>query len=452
MTTATIETPTMLRMAAPRGLRGGKVDRENFQLFGVSVITAGQPKGHAFFADGEFVDQVIDAGNKVPGGVMMRFNHPSFGGGGKMGDQLARATNFRRVKGRAVADATFIDAAINNLPERVNFVMDLAEKDPDMFGLSIALERDRKAEEKFLLKNGATKVIDVWGTWIDITGFKSPDKKNKLNFPHLRLKTLEAADFVDKPALNPKGLFAAGDCGCEMNRMLAYAVGVDDQAGEDPFLGEQFKEAREIVKTMLSARGMHITSRPVVGSEPEQQTREGADMDLKDVKANELRAENPALVTELESAAKGDEVARFKALKDAFPDRPEFAMAQFEAGSTIEQAKVALCDVLQAEILEAKKAPTAAEAAATAAAAAAATTAGAATGTTAIPHGDSGIEGGGGCAFLQRAEELAEKEGIDRVVALKRLAKREPKLYTDYMAWASANPVPKGRGGSFKRV
>jgi len=98
------------------------------------------------------------------------------------------------------------------------YIMDLAEQDPEAFGMSLAYAPDVRAEQQFIADN-----LD------ENDDFRSPDAGNVRNQPHARLATLRAVDAVDDPAANPAGLFhARQDVPMMGDALLSFLFGLSD--------------------------------------------------------------------------------------------------------------------------------------------------------------------------------------------------------------------------------
>lgn len=185
----------------------------------VSVITRGEALGHDMWADETFLSQVAAAMNSQPKGIKSRLTHPSLSadGTGKFLGRLKGA----RVDGNQVKSDQHLSRAATRSPDGdlAGYVMDLAEEDPEAFGLSIVFEFDmgemNRFRDKHMTADGA---------------FLSPDPDNLNNLPHVRLHKLHAADVVDDPAANPDGLFHRDQqIAVEADALLAYAAGLNDE-------------------------------------------------------------------------------------------------------------------------------------------------------------------------------------------------------------------------------
>lgn len=197
---------------------------------GFSVITRGEAFGHEMWIDHVMLSQVAEALNGMKEGLKSRFAHPDMSGDG-IGTSVGKAFNARVEGDRVLADLHILQSA-HEAPDGDlgSYVMQLAQEAPDSFGTSIAFYADRAAEKAFEAEH-----TDDQGRFV------SPDKKNRHNFRHVRLRNLRAVDVVDEPAANPEGMFHAGpfellEAG---DRVLEFVFGLSDQAppalaGMDP--------------------------------------------------------------------------------------------------------------------------------------------------------------------------------------------------------------------------
>jgi signal peptide peptidase SppA len=155
---------------------------------------------------------------------------------------------------------------------------------------------------------------------------------------------------------------------------------------------------------------------------------------------------------EAAKAAAQAERKRLGDLKAAFPKHLEFALAQFDAGSTVEQAKLAFVPVLERELEQEKKASAdARELAAKAQAQAAATPppppppAGAAPLATKI-----GGETAGAKDFMALVNEHAEKAKCSKKVAMEKVSTENPQAH---FAWLRSQPAPsRTSSAEYRRV
>lgn len=130
------------------------------------------------------------------------------------------------------------------------------------------------------------------------------------------------------------------------------------------------------------------------------------------------------------TSARDEERKRVRDIKAAFPEDREFALEQIEDGATLQEAKVAYCDHLQAKAKETEK-----KHAEELAAARKGASAPAQGGTKPVPHGDAGA-GQPGDFMTQaraRAKEL-QAQGVKQpmTTAMRELVREQPELYQAY--------------------
>ncbi len=181
----------LFRSGISRGLKRGKdaVDRQENIIYGYSVISKGEAKGHGLMIDEKTLDQVVALGNQSKAGVKSRFGHPNMSSTA-LGTFLGRAKNFRR-EGELVRADLHLDETAFNTPngDLGSYVLGLAESDPDAFGSSIVFDG---YEEGQVEEDGKTPK-------------KDPQTGERLK-PLARIKSLWASDVVDDPAAN-EGFF-----------------------------------------------------------------------------------------------------------------------------------------------------------------------------------------------------------------------------------------------------
>jgi hypothetical protein len=174
------------------------IDRDRNIIYGVSAAQAVEALGHDMVLDGKTIGQLVEHGNAARNGVKSRFTHPGLSSTG-LGKYLGRMRNFRQEGDKAIADLHLADSAFKTPDGDLGtYVMDMAENDPDMFGMSVVIQGRR-----------------VWtladGTEMDVEDFKEGRRPENATTekPVVRIKQLHAVDAVDEPAANRDGLFAA---------------------------------------------------------------------------------------------------------------------------------------------------------------------------------------------------------------------------------------------------
>ena len=176
-----------IAIARPHGL-----DEEAGSVFGVSVNTIGEAKGHGVFINKEFLESVVEEGNKKQQGVKARFGHPNMCSTA-LGTFVGRFKNFRieedapdQVKADLFLSNSAKETPYGNLHD---YVIKMAKEEPDMFGTSIVFTQ------------GGTYVLNEEGRKV-YTDMAMDDEKL-----YVEMKELQACDIVDTPA-NNDGLFS----------------------------------------------------------------------------------------------------------------------------------------------------------------------------------------------------------------------------------------------------
>lgn len=248
---------------------------------GCSLCTAGDALGHGYWLDAQFISQVQESSAAGgASGIKARFTHPSLSGDG-LGSFLGRMKNCSVATGELAAAPAKCIGDLHMSPmahkspdgDLAEYVMGLAESDPKAFAMSIVFEHDFDAEVELLLANGAEWDEDDYGDFINLKNFKSPDPGNVNNYPHARLKKLNAADVVDDPAANPDGLFhREQQFAQEADAVASFALGLTDQAPVASALDIDPQRTRGFVSRFLNAHNLKIVSKetPMAAETPAQ--------------------------------------------------------------------------------------------------------------------------------------------------------------------------------------
>lgn len=181
---ATLPQPDTFRTQPIRGLpEAAKVDRSKRTIYGAKAMEMGplnEGDARPWKVDIVTLQQLQQFVNAKNTGVKMRFAHPNMSRDG-MGRHVGRASN-ARIVGEGDLAYVAIDARVSDTNlQYSDHVLDLAESAPEDFGLSIAPLLDRAAMDKI-----------------------TPDANG---LTPIRLKSLQAIDFVDQPAATRGGLF-----------------------------------------------------------------------------------------------------------------------------------------------------------------------------------------------------------------------------------------------------
>jgi hypothetical protein len=234
--------------------------RKQGVIRGASIVTRGEALGHGLWLDQEFVQSVADGINQRAGGVKARFTHPGLSSDG-LGTFLGRSLAARTGDNQALADLHFSKAG-HSTPDGdlASYVMDLAQDDPDTFGVSIVFEPNLEAEKAhFTQHGGKIKEHDDGCIEWDTTDFQSPDPDNAQNLPHARLASLRATDVVDEPAANPDGLFHREQrFAQEATSVAAYALGLTSERPQLMALGLDADRVAGFVKRFLHDNKLEV--------------------------------------------------------------------------------------------------------------------------------------------------------------------------------------------------
>ena len=145
----------------------GAIDAESGIIRGVSLITEGPALGHGVMVDAKTLEQVKTAAEAYDGGLKVKLDHNS-----GAGDIVGFIDNLRIDGPKLLGDLHLLE----NSPHRA-YILEIASKIPDTFGLSIAF-------------SGPSEI--------------GADKKTILQ----RCSEIYSVDIVSEPAANPTGFFS----------------------------------------------------------------------------------------------------------------------------------------------------------------------------------------------------------------------------------------------------
>ena len=162
----------------------GIIDFEKGIIRGITIAKIGPAKGHDGLIDKTFLLQLVNMAASRPQGIKARFGHPNMCATA-LGTYLGRFFNYSSDGSSVTADLHLDDSARYTPNGNLfDYVLKMAQSNPDMFGASIVFEA---GEFEF-----SESVVD--GKLV----------KTRL----FRLKELRATDIVDEPAAT-NGLFSA---------------------------------------------------------------------------------------------------------------------------------------------------------------------------------------------------------------------------------------------------
>jgi hypothetical protein len=135
-------------------------------IYGVSLITEGPALGHGVYIDATTLQQVQTAAGMYSGGLKVKMDH-----GGGAGDIVGFIDNLRIAGAKLLGDFHLLQSS-----EHRQYILEIAEKIPDTFGLSIA--------------------------------FSGPSEIGVDKRAMQRCTEIYSVDLVSEPAANPDGLFS----------------------------------------------------------------------------------------------------------------------------------------------------------------------------------------------------------------------------------------------------
>ena len=159
---------------------------------GVSIISVGEAKGHGLFVDMQTLQEVKSCAETYKGGVKVNLDH-----GADIKDIVGFVDNFRIIGEQLLGDLNLLENA-----EKRDYILEIANKLPDTFGISIAFSgpvRERDGRR-----------------------FASCNE-------------LYSADLVQTPAANPTGLFSFEAKGVDnnFNQMEDATIEIEPKEKED---------------------------------------------------------------------------------------------------------------------------------------------------------------------------------------------------------------------------
>lgn len=194
------------------------VDRENGVLRNVEIAKFGKNKNQSYFNQ-KFLDDLVEKGNAQSQGVKSRFGHPN-ACMNSLGTYVGRFKEFSQKDGKVYANLYLCDTAKNTPNGNLyDYVLNMSEKNPDMFGNSIVIDCYSDQEH---IKNeaGEDEVVEA-----------------------LILDALISSDLVDDPAATD-ALFSANpnDLGAILTNFLDDNPTVFDAVNKHPEIIHDFFE------------------------------------------------------------------------------------------------------------------------------------------------------------------------------------------------------------------
>jgi hypothetical protein len=183
----------------------GVIDAQTGIIRGVSLITKGPALGHGVMIDDKTLEQVKKAAEQYAGGLKVKLDHS-----GGAGDIVGYIDTLRIEGEKLLGDLHLLESSVHRA-----YILEIAERIPDTFGLSIAF-------------SGPSE--------------KSADKLTTLQ----RCSEIYSVDLVSEPAANPDGFFS---------RELKLATGKNDpkasQKSEYAMTPEPVKTYADDIQTAI---------------------------------------------------------------------------------------------------------------------------------------------------------------------------------------------------------
>jgi hypothetical protein len=145
----------------------GVIDAQTGIIRGVSLITKGPALGHGVMIDSTTLEQVKKSAEQYSGGLKVKLDHS-----GGAGDIVGYIDTLRIEGEKLLGDLHLLESSVHRA-----YILEIAERIPDTFGLSIAF-------------SGPSE--------------KSADKLTTLQ----RCSEIYSVDLVSEPAANPNGFFS----------------------------------------------------------------------------------------------------------------------------------------------------------------------------------------------------------------------------------------------------
>ena len=123
-----------------------RIDKGKGVIYGAKLVAEGEAKGHELYVDQDFLDQVVKEGNRLKQGIKARFGHPNMCSTA-LGTFLGRWKGFFR-DGNTVRANLFLSNTAKDTPkgDLFTYVLNMAEQEPDMFGVSLDFAPDVDAQ------------------------------------------------------------------------------------------------------------------------------------------------------------------------------------------------------------------------------------------------------------------------------------------------------------------
>lgn len=141
----------MMKPTITFAVAAGQVDTASGVIKGVSLISEGPALGHGVMVDATTLRQVMEAASKYEGGLKVKMDHQ-----GGAGDIIGFVDNLRIDGTKLLGDLNLL----KNSPHR-DYVLEIAQKIPDTFGLSIAFSGAVETGEGKMMLQRCSEIYSV---------------------------------------------------------------------------------------------------------------------------------------------------------------------------------------------------------------------------------------------------------------------------------------------------
>ena len=294
----------------------GQIDPEKGTLRDVSLMTEGEALGHSVWCDQKTLQSVFALAQKSP--VKAYLTHGDFFQPDRLGDEVGLFSGLY-IEGNQLKakQFTFFKSFREGQSSKYNALMELAQADPTLFGVSLSF---------------SGKLAWVMSDGSEVPADDDDMPEGAMNaMPSVRVTRLYSADFVSEPAAN-KSLFDA--------RLQAAAklLGIPLPSLSSP--------------SPLREKGAETPAKPLDGA-PNNETKTTFTM-IKDIRAKfsdpvkfaracELLSENEKItLSEIESKIAGEaEASRVKAIETELADLKKQLTAKDDEIKKLSEEKAA---------------------------------------------------------------------------------------------------------------
>jgi hypothetical protein len=173
----------------------GKLDKAKGTIKDVSIATTGPALGHGVDLDTKTLSNLFELSKR--GAVKSYWTHGGLFSGDRLGEEVGLFSAFYIAGSQIKATFQVFEAFKKAYPARYDYLLELAEKAPKEFGVSISFSGE------------AVWVLDD-GSEIPAESLTDKPANSIGDRPFVRVHELHSADFVGSPAANAGGLFSTG--------------------------------------------------------------------------------------------------------------------------------------------------------------------------------------------------------------------------------------------------